>query len=218
MTSGSSGDRINGLGIFVGVPSNRGGVVRTADQSVEDAHDQRVEPMMRVAFNSIECYAWTPAGNNTEMTSKPSHVETVLHAASSEADELRALRDRIDAALRGSQAPYVLGPDAGGIELPVSVLEALKLIIDILARGQSITLVPHDKALTSQEAADILHVSRPHLIKLLDRGELPFHKVGSHRRLKIEDVLTYRERRDAARDAALSELTRLSEELPGGYR
>jgi hypothetical protein len=64
--------------------------------------------------------------------------------------------------------------EAGRIELPASVLEALKLIIDMLARGQSITLVPHDKELTSQEAADILNVSRPHLIKLLDRGELRF--------------------------------------------
>jgi excisionase family DNA binding protein len=116
-----------------------------------------------------------------------------------------------------------------------------------LARGQSVTLVPHDKDLTSQEAADMLHVSRPRLIKLLDRGEIPFHRVGTHRRIRLEfpwpgghpgrvkypdapetgeactsaislqDVQAYRDRRDAARRAALDELTRLSEELPGGY-
>ena len=87
-----------------------------------------------------------------------------------------------------------------------------------MADGRSITLVPHDKELTTQEAADILHVSRPHLIKLLDRGDLPFHRVGTHRRIRIEDVLTYRDRRDAERSAALDELTKLSEELPGGYQ
>jgi excisionase family DNA binding protein len=79
-------------------------------------------------------------------------------------------------------------------------------------------VIPHDKQLTSQEAAEILSVPRPHLIKLLDRGELPFHRVGSHRRIKIGDALAYRERRDAERRAALAELTRLSEDLPGGYR
>ena len=112
----------------------------------------------------------------------------------------------------------LLGPDGERIELPDSALEALRVIIETMAQGRSIMLVPHDQELTSQEAADILHVSRPHLIKLLDLGELPFHLVGTHRRIKIEDVLTYRDRRDAERDAALRELTRLSEELPGGYR
>jgi excisionase family DNA binding protein len=70
----------------------------------------------------------------------------------------------------------------------------------------------------ARSAADILVISRPHLIKLLDRGEIPFHRVGTHRRLKINDVLAYRDRRAAERDAALRELTSLSEELPGGYR
>jgi excisionase family DNA binding protein len=144
--------------------------------------------------------------------------ETVLRPASSEADRFNELRDRIDAMLGGAERPYVLGPDGERIDLPDSALEALRVIIETMAQGRSITLVPHGKELTSQEAADILHVSRPHLIKLLDRGEVPFHLVGTHRRVQIEDVLTYRDRRDAERDAALRELTRLSEELPGGYR
>ncbi|MBV9798925.1 MAG: helix-turn-helix domain-containing protein [Solirubrobacterales bacterium] len=144
--------------------------------------------------------------------------ETVLHANPSDAGRLSALRDQIHAMCRGPQPPYLVGPGGERIELPASAFEALKLVIDALAGGQSITLVPHDKELTSQEAADVLHVSRPHLIKLLDFGEIPFHRVGTHRRIRLEDVLAYRARRDAERDAALSELTRLSEELPGGYR
>jgi excisionase family DNA binding protein len=97
-------------------------------------------------------------------------------------------------------------------------LEGLRKVVEAMSRGESVTVIPHDKQLTSQEAAEILSVSRPHLIELLDRGELPFHRVGTHRRIKIEDALAYRERRDAERRAALAELTRLSEELPGGYR
>jgi excisionase family DNA binding protein len=152
------------------------------------------------------------------MTVSRSHIEAVVRADPSDADRFRLLRDQIDAVFHGPGAPYLLGPDGERIELPDSAFEALKLVIETLARGRSITLVPHGKELTSQEAADMLNVSRPHLIKLLDRGELPFHRVGTHRRIKIEHVLAYRERRDAERDAALSELTRLSEELPGGYR
>ena len=144
--------------------------------------------------------------------------ETVLRPASSEADRFNELRDHAEALFGGDQKPYLIGPDGERIDLPESAFEALRVIIETMADGRSITLVPHDKELTSQEAADILHVSRPHLIKLLDRGELPFRLVGTHRRIKVEDVLAYRDRRDAERDAALRELTRLSEELPGGYR
>jgi excisionase family DNA binding protein len=102
--------------------------------------------------------------------------------------------------------------------LPASAFAALKLVVDTMARGQAITLVPHGKELTTQEAADLLHMSRPHLIKLLDRGEIPFHRVGTHRRIGIQDVLAYQDRRAQTRKAELDELAHLSEELPGGYR
>ena len=144
--------------------------------------------------------------------------ETVLRPASSEADRFNELRDQIDALFAEAQKPYLLSPDGGRIDIPDSAFEALRIIIEAMANGQPITLVPHDKEVTSQEAADILHVSRPHLIKLLERGDLPFHRVGTHRRIRIDDVLAYRDRRDAERKAALDDVARLSEELPGGYR
>jgi excisionase family DNA binding protein len=143
--------------------------------------------------------------------------DTVVRAEPSEVGEISALRDQVEAMLQGPQT-YLVGPDGERVELPRSAVEALKVVIDALTRGRSVTLVSEDKEFTSQEAADMLHVSRPHLIKLLDQGEIPFHHVGSHRRLRVEDVFAYRERRDAERKAALAELTRLSEELPGGYR
>jgi excisionase family DNA binding protein len=152
------------------------------------------------------------------MSARRSHGEAVVHAEPSEADRFGVLRDEIDALFRGPGTLYLLGPDGEEIELPASALEALKLVIDTLARGQSITLIPHDKELTSQEAADILQVSRPHLVKLLERGELPFHRVGAHRRIRVEHLLAYRDRRRAERKEGLDELARLSQELPGGYR
>ncbi len=144
--------------------------------------------------------------------------ETVLRPASSEADRFNELRDQLDALFAEAQKPYLLGPDGERIDIPDSAFEALRIIVEAMANGQPITLVPHDKELTSQEAADILHVSRPHLIKLLERGDLPFHRVGTHRRIRIDDVLAYRDRGDAERKEALDDVARLSEELPGGYR
>jgi excisionase family DNA binding protein len=145
-------------------------------------------------------------------------TDSVIDPPTSDADHLTAVRDEIDALL-AQQPPYVIvGADGSRIELPASALEALRKVVEAMSRGESVTVIPHDKQLTSQEAADILFVSRPHLIKLLDRGDLPFHRVGTHRRIRIGDVLVYRERRDAEQRAALNELTRLSEELPGGYR
>lgn len=144
-------------------------------------------------------------------------TDSVIHPRTGDADRLTAVREEINALLEQEPAYLVVGADGNHIELPASALEALRKVLEAMSRGDSVTVIPHDKQLTSQEAAEILSVSRPHLIKLLDRGELPFHRVGTHRRIKIEDALAYRERRDAERRAALAELTRLSEELPGGY-
>lgn len=87
-----------------------------------------------------------------------------------------------------------------------------------MARGQSVTLVPHGKELTMQEAADLLLVSRPFVVKLLGEGEIAHHRVGSRRFMRLEDVLAYRERQARVRSDKLDELARLSEGLPGGYR
>lgn len=131
---------------------------------------------------------------------------------------LEALGDQLDEIVGRRAAVTLAGPDGETIEVPQSALRALKLVVAAMTRGQTVTLVPHGRELTSQQAADILHVSRPHLVKLLDEGDIPHYKVGTHRRVRIEDVLAYRRRRAATRRERLDELTRLSEELEGGYR
>jgi excisionase family DNA binding protein len=76
--------------------------------------------------------------------------------------------------------------------------------------------VPVGKEVTTQQAADLLNVSRQYLVRLLDEGRIPFRKTGKHRRLRIEDVLAFKEERDKNRRAGLRELSRLTQDF-GGY-
>lgn len=107
----------------------------------------------------------------------------------------------------------LVGPGGERIELPESVAIALRQVVHQLARGRAVTVVPVNKELTTQEAADMLNVSRPYLVKLLDEGKIPFVKTGTHRRIQLEDLMAYKRIRDSERRHALDELTRLSQEL-----
>jgi excisionase family DNA binding protein len=89
-------------------------------------------------------------------------------------------------------------------------------VVEVLAHGDAITVVPVGKELTTQQAADLLNVSRQYLVRLLDEARIPYTKTGKHRRLRVEDVLAFKNARDTYRDASLRALTELTEEL-GGY-
>lgn len=110
----------------------------------------------------------------------------------------------------------LVGPDGTTLVLPDAVFYVLERVLEVMARGDAITVVPTGKQLTTQQAADLLNVSRQYLVRLLEENRLPFTKTGKHRRLRIEDVLAFKEQRDQVRRAGLRELTRLTEEL-GGY-
>ncbi|GGO40723.1 hypothetical protein GCM10008949_50530 [Deinococcus humi] len=86
-------------------------------------------------------------------------------------------------------------------------------ILGEVAKGHAVQVLPVHAELSTQEAADLLGVSRPHLVKLLEEGALPHHKVGTHRRVKLDDVLTYRHQRDQDRRQALQALADLDQEL-----
>lgn len=103
------------------------------------------------------------------------------------------------------------------VELPTS---ALRLLVDILAElagGNAVKVVPIHAELTTQEAADLLNVSRPHLVKLLEDGVLPYHKTGKHRRVRFADLMQFKAERDRASELAMEELAKQAQELRMGY-
>lgn len=110
----------------------------------------------------------------------------------------------------------LVAPNGQSVSVPDLFVPILAHVAEVLARGDALALVPVAKELSTQQAADLLNVSRQYLVRLLDEGRIPFRSTGTHRRLRVEDVLAYKEQRDATRRAALDELTELSEEL-GGY-
>ncbi len=106
------------------------------------------------------------------------------------------------AAVRGRDVEprFLLAGDGEGaqVEIPEPVYRALLLVVDALAAGKAVTVAPQSTMLTTQQAADLLGVSRPTVVRLLDAGELPFERVGNRRKVRLADVLAYRDRRRQA--------------------
>ena len=119
--------------------------------------------------------------------------------------------DRVQMTLKASNG------QAEDFVLPGPVLQMLLDILSEMARGNAISLMPIHHELSTQEAANLLNVSRPHLVSLLEKGSLPFRKVGSHRRVQAKDVLEYKANIDQLRLATLNELTAFSQEQGMGY-
>lgn len=106
----------------------------------------------------------------------------------------------------------VIGPNGEHIVLPGEVFEALRDIVRLMAQGRAVTIAPVHQRLTTQEAAELLGISRPTFVKLLEAGELPYERPGRHRRVRLVDVLEYRDRRSTQRREALDRMVEIADE------
>lgn len=125
-------------------------------------------------------------------------------------EELRSFLEELipGRVLRLGEASLTLTPE---------LAKALRQLFELLLKGEPVRVVSLEAELTTQQAAELLGVSRPYLIRLLEEGKIPYHKVGSHRRVKVQDLLAYREAAKKRGQALLDELVRESQELGLGY-
>ncbi len=115
-------------------------------------------------------------------------------------------------------AKYKLTSSSGfQIELSKGAFALLVQILSEMSKGNGIMVMPIHAELTTQQAADFLNVSRPFIIGLLEKKQIPFRTVGRHRRVRLEDIISYRKNIDERRFAALDELAAQAQELKMGY-
>jgi excisionase family DNA binding protein len=134
--------------------------------------------------------------------------------ATATAEEQALLRD-IEALLEreSSDPAMLLSPSGEAVVLPDTAYQLLRQVVQHLARDEAVSVIPISRELTTQQAADLLNVSRPYLIRLLDSGDIPYHRTGTHRRIQLNDLLAYKRERDAERREGLRQLTRTSQQL-----
>src|SRR5215472_3848986 len=144
----------------------------------------------------------------TTLPTLPSEAEAILAKETSRVLASR-LRDADPMQFRIMGDPL----SEATVKLPASAVRLLVRILEEMARGNAVTLIPVHAELTTQEAADLLNISRPSLIQLLDTGEIEYRRVGTHRRVRFEALMKYKRKAEAARRAALEELAAYDQEL-----
>lgn len=137
------------------------------------------------------------------------------------ADALLALEgsrqlNKVLAAQAPTEVRVQIGSEAS-VSIPVSAFRLLNSILSEMAQGNAVTLIPVHAELTTQQAADVLNVSRPFLIEQLEKGAIPFRKVGTHRRILFQDLMTFKREMDQNRLQALEDLSEIDQKLGLGY-
>jgi len=177
-----------------------------------------------IFFIAYISFIWHPENRRKEVTTMTSLAYTAHEpVAPTKSEALLAretsrllashMRNRQDLRLR------IMEDDKAGdvLSLPASAVRLLLDILTEMAQGNAITLIPVHAELTTQQAADLLNVSRPHLVSLLDEEKIPHRKVGTHRRVLFEDLMAYKKRIDRARERVLDQLAAEAQELDMGY-
>lgn len=132
-----------------------------------------------------------------------------LKASRGEQEALERIRKLLD----GGELSFYSRVDGAPIEMPESLSEALALSVEGLVAGNAISIAALGTELTPRQAAELLGVSRPYLVRLLKQGRIQSHSVGSHHRVSLGDVLAYKRERDQARREGLDKLAKRSQEL-----
>lgn len=144
-------------------------------------------------------------------------------ASTNAAEIARSALRGLEPLSKRARAPrsVTLRSEDNGREVSVTLPpDALRLLVEVLghmANGSLVTVLPMHAELTTQQAAEFLNVSRPHVVRLLEEGKIPHRKVGTHRRIKLADVLEYKRREDADAKAALEELAAEAQKHDLGY-
>lgn len=143
----------------------------------------------------------SPTPTDTRVAQRSSKILAKLRPSAKTTVELRVKRGKIEET----------------VTIPASAFVLLTRILSEMSQGKAITLIPNETELTTQQAAELLNVSRPYLVSELESGSLPFRKVGKHRRILFKDLLAYKLRVDRDRRRILKELTAQAQELRMGY-
>ncbi|MCA1801677.1 MAG: excisionase family DNA-binding protein [Rhodothermaceae bacterium] len=112
----------------------------------------------------------------------------------------------LDTLMHSPQRPALVDKEGSRMELPEPIFNMLVQAISQLKQGNAVVMLPENETFTTQAAANYLGVSRQHFVNLLEGGKIPFHKVGSHRRVHLKDLLSYTKTRDKIRREALDAL------------
>jgi excisionase family DNA binding protein len=152
-----------------------------------------------------------PTTTTNAMQSKPVSIEAAFHGACE-----KSARSVISAIRRAATSAQNLSTPLGEIEN--SLTQVIEQTATLLLAGKTVRIIEEDETLTTQQAADLLNISRPYLVQLLDKGVIPqLPKAGRHRRVAHSAIVAYKRRRDAEKAAALGELAALSQAHGMGY-
>ena len=132
------------------------------------------------------------------------HITTGNASQTSEHD--RELLEKLEDVINGDERPVLLGREGAHIQFPEPLFHVLTKAVRMMASGQAVILLSENEEFTTQAAANHLGMSRPHLIKLLDRDEIAFHYVGTHRRIYLKNLKEFEIKRDRSRRQSLDTL------------
>lgn len=143
-----------------------------------------------------------------------------IELAKKSSEKLTSFKDKLQKSLQNKKhnaVNFTIASIKQPIDLPESVFNLLLEILEQTAQGNAVSILPHDEELTTQEAADLLNVSRPYLVKLLENNDIPHRKVGTKRRILAKDIFAYKSEIDNKRLKVLNELAEEAQKLNLGY-